>query len=71
VERLACTLMKHGRNSGKKLMACRIVKHTMELIHVLTDQNPVQVIRSPTAALFILSVAVPFRSSSRFSFMLF
>eukprot|EP00339_Tiarina_fusa_P019070 CAMPEP_0117047048 /NCGR_PEP_ID=MMETSP0472-20121206/32524_1 /TAXON_ID=693140 ORGANISM="Tiarina fusus, Strain LIS" /NCGR_SAMPLE_ID=MMETSP0472 /ASSEMBLY_ACC=CAM_ASM_000603 /LENGTH=195 /DNA_ID=CAMNT_0004759619 /DNA_START=13 /DNA_END=600 /DNA_ORIENTATION=- len=44
VERLACTLMKHGRNSGKKLMACRIVKHTMELIHVLTDQNPVQVL---------------------------
>mmetsp|Transcript_11053 Transcript_11053/g.18057 ORF Transcript_11053/g.18057 Transcript_11053/m.18057 type:complete len:196 (+) Transcript_11053:43-630(+) len=44
VERLACTLMKHGRNSGKKLMACRIVKHTLELIHVLTDQNPVQVL---------------------------
>lgn len=36
--------MKHGRNSGKKLMACRIVKHTLELIHVLTDQNPVQVL---------------------------
>ena len=44
VERLVCTLMKHGRNSGKKLMACRIVKHTLELIHVLTDQNPVQVL---------------------------
>ena len=44
VERLACTLMKHGRNSGKKLMACRIVKHTLEIIHVLTDQNPVQVL---------------------------
>eukprot|EP00353_Schmidingerella_taraikaensis_P007912 CAMPEP_0185581520 /NCGR_PEP_ID=MMETSP0434-20130131/18374_1 /TAXON_ID=626734 ORGANISM="Favella taraikaensis, Strain Fe Narragansett Bay" /NCGR_SAMPLE_ID=MMETSP0434 /ASSEMBLY_ACC=CAM_ASM_000379 /LENGTH=195 /DNA_ID=CAMNT_0028200095 /DNA_START=26 /DNA_END=613 /DNA_ORIENTATION=- len=44
VERLVCTLMKHGRNSGKKLMACRIVKHTLELIHILTDQNPVQVL---------------------------
>lgn len=24
-------------------MAVRIVKHTLELIHILTDQNPVQV----------------------------
>ena len=44
VERLACSLMRHGRNSGKKLMACRIVRHTLELIHILTDQNPVQVL---------------------------
>mmetsp|Transcript_21795 Transcript_21795/g.15629 ORF Transcript_21795/g.15629 Transcript_21795/m.15629 type:complete len:196 (+) Transcript_21795:8-595(+) len=44
VERLACSLMRHGRNSGKKTMACRIVKHTMEIIHILTDQNPVQVL---------------------------
>jgi small subunit ribosomal protein S5e len=43
VERLACSLMRHGRNSGKKTMACRIIKHTMEIIHILTDQNPVQV----------------------------
>merc|ERR1740139_1695738 len=40
VERLACCLMKKGRNSGKKLMACRIVQHTLEIIHLLTDQNP-------------------------------
>ena len=44
VERLACSLMQHGRNTGKKLMACRIVRHTLELIHILTDQNPVQVL---------------------------
>jgi small subunit ribosomal protein S5e len=44
VERLAVTLMRHGRNSGKKLMAVRIVKHTLELIAILTDQNPVQVL---------------------------
>mmetsp|Transcript_17990 Transcript_17990/g.18750 ORF Transcript_17990/g.18750 Transcript_17990/m.18750 type:complete len:196 (+) Transcript_17990:42-629(+) len=44
VERLACCLMRHGRNSGKKLMACRIVKHALEIVHVLTDQNPVQVL---------------------------
>jgi small subunit ribosomal protein S5e len=43
VERLACALMRCGRNNGKKLMAVRIVRHTLELIHILTDQNPVQV----------------------------
>lgn len=37
-------LMRNGRNNGKKLMAVRIVKHTLELIHLLTDQNPVQVL---------------------------
>ena len=44
VERLAVSLMRHGRNSGKKLMAVRIVKHTLELIAIQTDQNPVQVL---------------------------
>ena len=36
--------MRAGRNSGKKLMAVRIVKHTLELIYVLTDLNPIQVL---------------------------
>ena len=36
--------MMHGRNNGKKLMAVRIVKHTMDIIHLLSDQNPIQVI---------------------------
>ena len=36
--------MMHGRNNGKKLMAVRIVKHTMDIIHLLSDQNPLQVI---------------------------
>ncbi|KAK1271828.1 40S ribosomal protein S5-1 [Acorus gramineus] len=44
VERLTNSLMMHGRNNGKKLMAVRIVKHAMEIIHLLTDANPVQVI---------------------------
>merc|ERR1712072_1641605 len=44
VERLTCSLMMHGRNNGKKLMAVRIVKHTLEIIHLLTDQNPIQVV---------------------------
>jgi small subunit ribosomal protein S5e len=29
---------------GKKLMAVRIMKHCLEIIHLLTDQNPVQVV---------------------------
>jgi len=44
VERLVCSIMRCGRNNGKKLLACTIVKHTLELIHILTDQNPVQVL---------------------------
>ncbi|KAJ7971901.1 40S ribosomal protein S5 [Quillaja saponaria] len=44
VERLVNSLMMHGRNNGKKQMAVRIVKHAMEIINLLTDQNPIQVI---------------------------
>ncbi|KAJ3085537.1 ribosomal protein S5 [Quaeritorhiza haematococci] len=44
VERLTNSLMMHGRNNGKKLMATRITKHAFEIIHLLTDQNPIQVL---------------------------
>ncbi|KAL2228168.1 UNVERIFIED_CONTAM: 40S ribosomal protein S5 [Sesamum indicum] len=44
VERLTNSLMMHGRNNGKKLMAVRIVKHAMEIIHLFTDLSPIQVI---------------------------
>ncbi|XP_075475874.1 small ribosomal subunit protein uS7-like [Primulina tabacum] len=44
LERLTNSFMMHERNNGKKLMAVRIMKHTMEIIHLLTDQNPIQVI---------------------------
>lgn len=44
IERLTNSLMMHGRNNGKKLMAVRIIQHTMEIIHLLTDANPIQVI---------------------------
>lgn len=44
IERLTNSLMMHGRNNGKKLMAVRIVKHAMEIIHLLTDANPIQII---------------------------
>merc|ERR1711934_382581 len=38
-----CSMMRYGRNNGKKVMALRIVKHAFEIIHLLTEQNPVQV----------------------------
>lgn len=43
VERLVNSMMMHGRNNGKKLMAIRIVKHAFEIIHLMTDKNPIQV----------------------------
>ena len=44
VERLTNSLMMHGRNNGKKLMAVRIVKHAFEIIHLQTGENPLQVL---------------------------
>merc|ERR1712100_406765 len=44
IERMTCSLMMHGRNNGKKLLAVRVMKHTPEIIHLLTDQNPIQVV---------------------------
>lgn len=35
--------MFHGRNTGKKLLAVRVVKHCFEIINLLTDENPIQV----------------------------
>merc|ERR1712224_1035191 len=43
VERLVCSMMMHGRNTGKKQMAVRIIKHAFEIIHLLTDKNPLEV----------------------------
>ena len=44
VERLTNSMMMHGRNNGKKLMTVRIVKHAFEIIHLLTGENPVQIL---------------------------
>ena len=44
VERLVNTLMMHGRNSGKKIMANRHVKQAFEIISLSTGKNPVQVL---------------------------
>nr|Q08364.1 RecName: Full=Small ribosomal subunit protein uS7; AltName: Full=40S ribosomal protein S5 [Podocoryna carnea]CAA50505.1 40S ribosomal protein S5 [Podocoryna carnea] len=44
VERLTNSLMMHGRNNGKKLMAVRIVRHSFEIMHLLTGENPLQLV---------------------------
>jgi len=44
VERVVNSMMMHGRNNGKKLMAIRIVQHAFEIIHLLTDKNPLQIL---------------------------
>eukprot|EP01138_Halocafeteria_seosinensis_P007137 gb/GECG01007298.1/.p1 GENE.gb/GECG01007298.1/~~gb/GECG01007298.1/.p1 ORF type:complete len:179 (+),score=15.79 gb/GECG01007298.1/:1-537(+) len=44
VERLVNSLMFHGRNTGKKAMAIRIVQHAFEIVNLLTDENPIQVL---------------------------
>jgi len=44
VERMTNSLMMHGRNNGKKILATRIIKQSMEIINLLTDCNPIQII---------------------------
>merc|ERR1712127_147229 len=44
VERITNSLMMHGRNNGKKLLAVRIMRHTCDIIALLTGENPIQVI---------------------------
>merc|ERR1712164_53058 len=44
VERITNALMMHGRNNGKKILAVRIMKHTCDIIALLTGENPIQVI---------------------------
>merc|ERR1712110_1115129 len=36
VERLINSFMIKGRNNGKKLLSMRIVRHTFEIIHIMT-----------------------------------
>eukprot|EP01029_Cantina_marsupialis_P025830 TRINITY_DN6851_c0_g1_i1.p1 TRINITY_DN6851_c0_g1~~TRINITY_DN6851_c0_g1_i1.p1 ORF type:complete len:193 (+),score=18.71 TRINITY_DN6851_c0_g1_i1:20-598(+) len=44
VERLMNGLMFKGRNSGKKMMAMRIIEQAFDLIHLQTEQNPIQIL---------------------------
>jgi len=43
VERLVSVLMRNGRNNGKKLLGVRVVQQAFEVIHLMTDENPLQV----------------------------
>lgn len=36
--------MMKGRNNGKKQLAIRIVKHALEIIHLTTGENPLQIL---------------------------
>merc|ERR1712178_321082 len=44
IERLMGSVAYHGRNTGKKLKAMRIVKQAMDIIHHHTGENPLQVL---------------------------
>ena len=49
VERLTNSLMRKGRNCGKKLQAVAIVKQAFEIISILTGQNPIEVLLKAVA----------------------
>jgi small subunit ribosomal protein S5e len=40
VERLENSLMMKGRNNGKKQLAMRSVKQALEIVHLVTGENP-------------------------------
>ncbi|MCD6369787.1 MAG: 30S ribosomal protein S7 [Thermoproteales archaeon] len=44
VERLINQMMRPGRNAGKKHLATNIVRRAFEIIHLKTDENPIQVL---------------------------
>ncbi|AFM98060.1 40S ribosomal protein S5 [Encephalitozoon hellem ATCC 50504] len=43
-ERFVCSLMRHGRNSGKKRLAINIFEDACFIIHSMTKKNPLQVL---------------------------
>ena len=59
VERLTNSLMYHGRNNGKKCMAIKIVKQALEIIALVTNKNPLEVV------LKAITVAGPREDSTR------
>jgi small subunit ribosomal protein S7 len=44
VERLINSLMRAGKNSGKKAKATNIIKEAFEIIYVRTGKNPIEVL---------------------------
>ena len=50
VERFINALLSKGRNTGKKQQGIRIIKQTLEVIHLQTGLNPLQVLIDAIAA---------------------
>lgn len=46
IERLTNSLMYHGRNNGKKCLAIKIVKQALDIISVVTQKNPIEIVLS-------------------------
>ncbi len=44
VERLLNNMMRHGREGGKKAKATGIVRNALEIIHLKTGKNPIEVL---------------------------
>lgn len=44
VERLINDMMRHGREGGKKAKATGIVRNALEIVHLRTGKNPVEVL---------------------------
>ena len=41
--------MFHGRNTGKKLNAMKIVEQAFDIINLMTDKNPIQILADAVA----------------------
>jgi small subunit ribosomal protein S5e len=44
VERLTNSMMRHGRNTGKKNMSMNIVKQAMDIVALVSGKNPLEVL---------------------------
>ena len=44
VERLTNSLKYHGRNNGKKCLAIKIIKQALEIISLVTNKNPLEIL---------------------------
>jgi len=44
VERIVNSLMRKSRNNGKKFLGMKIVQQALEIVHLTTDENPLQVL---------------------------
>jgi len=59
VERITNSLMRFGRNTGKKNMAMLITKQAMDLVAITTGKNPLEIV------LKAISLGAPRESSAR------